>query len=67
METKCFIWTYEKGNYQEDRKKGKSEISQFSVHILFFVVVKPRSLKSVAYVASEGSLRNKDRILAEIP
>jgi hypothetical protein len=47
--------------------KGKSEILQFSIHILIFVVVKSISLKSVAYVASEGSMRNKDRNLAEIP
>jgi hypothetical protein len=29
--------------------------------------VKSRRLKSAAYVASEGSMRNEDRILAEIP
>jgi hypothetical protein len=29
--------------------------------------VKSRRLKSVACVTSEGSMRNKDRILAEIP
>lgn len=54
------------GQLSGRRKKGKSEISQFLIHILIFMFLKSRRLKSVAYVASEGNMKN-DRILAQIP